>query len=211
MVTSEKDTAEAVVNIDVGNLMAFDPRPLDPNEFKGDVAKRSDHLRWLCTTATQLLVARVFELPAERVEDVVVVKLSVPDTILPREKPLPKAKPPTKWQQYAKMKGIEKKKKSRMVFDEASGTWKPRWGFKRANDSTKDWLIEIKKNQDPNQDFFAKRTNEKSERIAKNELQRLKNVARVTKRKVTGVSLTPNVVDSTTDKFKVNRFAISFI
>ena len=31
---------------------------------------------------------------------------------------IPKAKPPTKWEQYARLKGIQKRKKGRMVWDE---------------------------------------------------------------------------------------------
>lgn len=199
MVAVEKETAQAVVNLDLGNLMAFDPRPLVSNDLKG-----TDYLKSTATTFTQLLIDRIFALPTEKVEDVFVVKLPTPETIIPREKPLPKAKPPTKWELYAKMKGIQKKKKSRMVFDEASGEWKPTWGYKRANDSTKDWCVEIKSNEDPNQDFFAKKTSEKNERAAKNELQRLRNIARATKGKVPGVGITPTVSDANKpDKLKV--------
>jgi regulator of ribosome biosynthesis len=35
--------------------------------------------------------------------------------LIPREKPVPVAKPMTKWQSYAKDHGIEKKKKSKIV------------------------------------------------------------------------------------------------
>jgi len=30
-----------------------------------------------------------------------------------------------------------------MVWDEEAKEWKPRWGYKRANDKTKDWCIEV--------------------------------------------------------------------
>lgn len=204
--SSQKEAAQSVVALDVGNLMAFDPRPLDPNDLRG--AKRSDFLKQAATTATQFLIDRVFQLPVEIVEDVFVAKLPAPETLLPREKPVPKQKPPTKWEQYAKMKGITKTKKSKMVFDEASGEWKPRWGYKRKNDSTKQWLVEIKSNEDPNQDFFAKRTTEKNERVAKNELQRLRNIARATKGKVPRVGITPAVDEKTQVPSK--NFFVSF-
>lgn len=198
-----KETAESVVSLDIGNLMSFDPRPIDPTNLRGP--KRDEWLKESATIATQLLVDRVFQLPVEIVEDVFVAKLPAPETTLPREKRLPKSKPMTKWEKYAKMKGIQKKKKSKMVFDEPSGEWKPRWGYNRKNDSTKDWCIEIKSNEDPNQDFFSKRTIERNERKDKNELQRLRNVARSTKGgKVPGLGLTPTVADvSKPDKFKV--------
>ena len=41
------------------------------------------------------------------------------------------------------MKGINKRKRGRMVWDEEAKEWKPRWGYKRANDNTKDWCIEV--------------------------------------------------------------------
>jgi regulator of ribosome biosynthesis len=33
-----------------------------------------------------------------------------------------------------------------MVFDEKSGEWKPRWGYKRISDSKEDWLLEVPSN-----------------------------------------------------------------
>lgn len=62
-----------------------------------------------------------------------------------REKPIPPPKKETRWEKFAKEKGIEKKKKSRMVWDEASQDWKPRWGYNRANAGDEEApIIEIK-------------------------------------------------------------------
>jgi regulator of ribosome biosynthesis len=47
----------------------------------------------------------IWELPTERVEEAVVACLPPPSFTLPREKPVPKPKPLTKWEQYAKEKG----------------------------------------------------------------------------------------------------------
>lgn len=112
-------------------------------------------------------------------------------TIIPREKPVPKPKPETKWEKYAKVKGIQKRKKSRMVWDEKAKDWKPRWGYERANDEQDDWVLEVPENADPMEDQFEKRAKAKKERVAKNELQRLRNLARANKGKVPGVGLTP--------------------
>jgi regulator of ribosome biosynthesis len=57
---------------------------------------------------------------------------------------VPKAKALTKWEQFAKLKGITKQKKSRMVFDEETGAYAPRFGYKRANDASKPWVLEHK-------------------------------------------------------------------
>ena len=46
------------------------------------------------------------------------VELPLPNVILPREKPIPKPKPLTKWEKFRQEKGIlEKGKRSRMVYD----------------------------------------------------------------------------------------------
>ena len=201
-VSNVSEVNASVVQIDVGNLTAFDPRPIEAKDLKKDSDK---FLLELTRTNTQLLINQLFNLPVERVEDVIVAKLPKGTIVYPREKPLPKAKPLTKWEQYAKLKGIHKKKKSRKVYDEVKKEWRPTWGYKRANDSTKDWLIEIGKNEDPNQDFFAKRTSEKNERVAKNELQRLRNVARSTgKKKVPGIGMTPTTVSTTDNPEKLH-------
>ncbi|KAK6036545.1 ribosome biogenesis regulatory protein [Cooperia oncophora] len=56
--------------------------------------------------------------------------------ILPREKKIPEKKEPTKWRNMRQKK----------VFDEATKEWKPTYGYRRGNDNTKDWLIEIPDN-----------------------------------------------------------------
>jgi regulator of ribosome biosynthesis len=200
--TFDSNIAESIITVDIGHLMAFDPRPINITELK---KSKKSFLLDLCTQSTQLIINSLFKLPTERVEDTIIAKLPKPTTIIPREKPLPQKKPPTKWEQYAKLKGIQKHKKGRKVWDEVAKDWKPVWGMNKAKDNTKDWLIEIPKNQDPNQDFFAKRTTEKNERIAKNELQRLRNIARQTKTKVPGIGNTPteNNKDKTVEKLHV--------
>jgi hypothetical protein len=55
---------------------------------------------------------------------------------------LPKKKAETKWEKFAKAKGIKKQKRSRMVFDELTQTYKPRWGYKRENDDMATWAVE---------------------------------------------------------------------
>jgi regulator of ribosome biosynthesis len=52
----------------------------------------------------------IWELPTERVEEAVVAVLPPPSFVLPREKPAPKPKPLTKWEQYAKEKGETSKR-----------------------------------------------------------------------------------------------------
>lgn len=61
-----------------------------------------------------------------------------------RKKKVPKEKEPTKWEKFAKIKGITKKKKSRLVYDEEKKEYLPRWGYKRANNDNDEWVIEDK-------------------------------------------------------------------
>ena len=73
-----------------------------------------------------------------------VAQLPPPTTVLPREKPVPKARPPTKWEVFAQRKGIDKRKRSKTEFDETSGEWKRRYGYKRANDELDVPVIEAR-------------------------------------------------------------------
>jgi len=99
--------------------------------------------------------------------------------MLPREKPLPAKKAKTKWQIFAETKGIEKTKKSRMEYDEETKSWVPRWGYKsKVNQKDREWAIEVPAHKHPNSDMFGVRANDKKENVAKNEFQRLRNIAR---------------------------------
>lgn len=185
---------ELDLEFDIGNLLACDKNRIDTRSFREQ--KKEDFLRSLARDNTQLLVNEIWKGPTERVEEAIVVKLPDPVTSLPREKPPPKPKPPTKWEQFAKLKGIQKKKKTNLVWDETAKEWRRRWGYKRANDDTKQWLIEVPETADPNEDQFAKRVKAKKERVAKNEFNRLKNIARAQKVKVPGIGLTPTAQQS---------------
>lgn len=62
-----------------------------------------------------------------------------------RAKPIPEAKKETKWEKFAKEKGIQKKKRARMIWDEQTNEWRPRWGYKRANGGIEDMpIVELK-------------------------------------------------------------------
>ena len=72
--------------------------------------------------------------------------LPAPTTPLPREKPLPAEKVATKWEKFAKKKGIKDKKRGegKMVFDEEKGEWVPKWGYKGRNrEGEAEWIVEV--------------------------------------------------------------------
>ncbi|XP_057680828.1 ribosome biogenesis regulatory protein homolog [Corythoichthys intestinalis] len=179
---------ELELDFDLGNLLACDKNRVERRNL---AEEKDEFLRSLARDNTQLLINELWKLPTERLQEAVVAKLPEPTTSLPREKPPPKPKPPTKWEQFAKLKGIQKKKKTNLVWDETAKEWRRRWGYKRAKDDTKEWLIEVPETADPNEDQFAKRVAAKKERVAKNEFNRLRNIARAQKIKVPGVGLAP--------------------
>lgn len=192
--------ADALISVDLGHLMAFDPRPIDYIELKKDA---DSFIKESCMLSTQLIVNKLFKLPVDRVDDTLVVKLPKPVVTIPREKPLPKKKPPTKWEAYAALKGITKKKKTRKVWDDVAKEWRPVWGMNKVGDKTKQWCLELSKNDDPNTDQFAKRTSDKNERVAKNELQRLRNIARSTKKMPGAPGFTPTELEKNNTKNKL--------
>jgi len=188
------------LEFDIGNLLATDKTRIESRDFRGQ--KKEDFLRSLARDNTQLLINEIWKQPSERVDEAIVTKLPEQTTPLPREKPPPKPRAPTRWEEFAKLKGIRNKKKTNLVWDETAKDWRRRWGYKRAKDDTKEWLIEVPVTADPNEDQFAKRAHAKKERVDKNEYNRLKNIARAQKVKLPGVGLIPTPQQSKEDLVK---------
>ncbi|RUS29862.1 ribosome biogenesis regulatory protein-domain-containing protein [Jimgerdemannia flammicorona] len=161
---------------DLSLLAAYDTNPLDATRLKANAdAYLKEHTR----DGTQLLFNQIFSLPIVSTDVGVVATLPTSrTTVLPREKPLPKLKPPTRWERFANAKGIQKHKKDKMIFDERTGEYVPRWGYKAGpkDDLPEDWLIEVPNGADPMEDQYAKRAGEKKERIAKNKKRQQRNL-----------------------------------
>lgn len=185
-------------------MLACDQNPLDVKAYRSD---KDEFLLSLSRDNTQLLFNQIWKLPIHRVDDVVTAELPEPTVRIPREKPVPKPRASTRWEEYARRKGIQKRKKSRRVFDEETQEWVPRFGYKSKNDLRRDWLLEVPDNADPYEDQFAKKKTEKKERVAKNELQRLKNIARAQKTKVPAAGLQPKAVQSSQEVNKAIHLA----
>ena len=134
-VTVEKPTP---YTFDLGNLLASDPNPLPSTAEASLSSTARDGAQALLN---QLLTAcDISSTPLG-----VLLTLPPPTTPLPREKPMPAGKALTKWQQFAAKKGIkDKKKEGKMVYDEATGEWVPKWGYKGANKKgDDDWIVEV--------------------------------------------------------------------
>eukprot|EP00941_MAST-03F_sp_MAST-3F-sp1_P000348 g348.t1 len=168
---------------DLGNLAAFDAHPVDASKIENvKIAKREKYLRELSTQNTQLLIKHLFALDSKAGEFAMMAQLPTPSTPLPREKHVPAEKDLTKWERFAKEKGILKRKRSRMVFDETSETWRPRFGYKRDN-ALKDWVIELKDGDDIYTDKYAEKALSKKKRVLQNQMNHLKNLERNDKNK----------------------------
>jgi len=174
---------EVIVDLDVGNLCIN-----SIVELKSSIGSdfNENKLKHLASVGAQKLLNEILKLPSEYREHVPVAKLPEGTTSLPREKPIPKPKPPTKWEKFAKAKGIQNQRKEKLVWDEASKEWKPQYGYRSAKNQT-DWMVEVPDHADPNVDYFGKKKEEKKEKVAKNEYQRLRNIAAAQKMKVTNL------------------------
>nr|XP_014092699.1 ribosome biogenesis regulatory protein homolog [Bactrocera oleae] len=167
------------VRLDVGSLLCTDPNDLEDSQLKNN---REKYLLDLSRDNTQLLINSIWELPTERIDECIVAKLPEPTTVLPRLRKVPGPKPLTKWEKFAKEKGIKKKKKDKKVYDTTLDKWVPTYGFKRADaEKEKEWVLEVPKNVDPNEDMFQKKIDLRSEKVARNEIQRMKNIVRAKK------------------------------
>lgn len=177
---------------DLGNLATFDPNPLDNDKLKND-KEREQYLSSVTRDNVQLLINQILSLPVKTTTDSLVnstgqsstmtlIQLPDPTTKLPREKAIPKAKPPTKWEQFASRKGIQPKQKDgKMVYDEATGEWVPKWGYKGKNkELDSQWLVEVEdKVKNTPDELIDPRTLKRAERkklIKKNELQHKRNM-----------------------------------
>lgn len=175
--------------------MAYDPSPVDPAAFKADP---NGACLDLATRMCQSLFRTVFSLPSESAapDPGRVAHLPAPTTRLPREKPLPKPRPPTKWEVFAQRKGITKEKRSKAVYDETTGEWKRRYGYKRADDPNEIAVIDARPGDEPGMDPFAEMGKEKKDRVRKNKENQLKNLKNAAK--VGGKGALPSTIALTT-------------
>ncbi|KIY52330.1 RRS1-domain-containing protein [Fistulina hepatica ATCC 64428] len=162
--------------VDTGLLTVVDPNPIDEDSYKDDL---EGHLQSLARDGVQALFAGLFSLPTEQSPDGPLAQLPAPTIQLPRAKPLPKPKPPTKWERFTAAKGIQHRKRDRKEWDEEKQEWVNRWGHNGKNRQTEEqWLTEVPANADADYDPRKTARDERKSRISKNESQRQQNLAR---------------------------------
>ncbi|CAN6230108.1 unnamed protein product [Urochloa humidicola] len=180
--TAAMPAAASTCEVDLGNLMAYDP---SHHIASAAAASRGrDELRQEClhkgAELAQAVANTLFALPPSEDRDGPIVHL--PPTIpLPREKHLPKPEPPTKWELFAKAKGITKRKKNKREWDEQTQSWKRTYGYDRVSDDRDIPIIDAKATDEPGVDPFAQRRQEKKKRVEKQEKNRLENLKKAAK------------------------------
>ena len=100
---------------------------------------------------------------------------------LHREQPPPQPKQETKWEKFAKERGIDlnKEKRSRKVWDETTQSWMYRTGYQKANNSNKEWpIMEVGGNDDPFEDPWERIRDAKRAKLDKNTENRMRNQER---------------------------------
>ncbi|KAI9000766.1 ribosome biogenesis regulatory protein-domain-containing protein [Trametes punicea] len=172
-VTVEKDIP---LEVDTGFLTVTDLNPIDAESYEANL---EDYLMSTARDGVQTLIASLFSLPTTSSPDGPLAQLPAPTTQLPRAKPLPKPKPLTKWEKFAKAKGIQKKRRDKKVWDEEKQEWVDRWGWKGSNKKEEtQWLSEVPANADVDYDPAKVARDARKARVAKNERQRQQNLSR---------------------------------
>ncbi|RYO88937.1 hypothetical protein DL766_000966 [Monosporascus sp. MC13-8B] len=145
---------------DLGLLLANDPNPISTSH-PDTSAPLEERLSAVARDGAQALINQLLTTaPLQSTTDGVLLTLPAPTTALPREKPVPAAKEPTKWERFAARKGIKPKTREARAarartYDEEAGEWRSAWGHdrggraadrRRARDEgavQKDWLVEV--------------------------------------------------------------------
>lgn len=155
--------------------------PLDPTRG-ASLEVNEDYLLTKATEGCTQLIRSLWELPTEVSDAGPLVTLPTYNEIrLPRAMPPPPPKQETKWEKFAKAKGIplNKEKRSRKVWDEASGSWMYRHGYEKANKKENEWpIMEVGANDNPYEDPWEKQREEKRTRVDRNVERRMKNEER---------------------------------
>lgn len=174
------------VNYDLGNLAVAD---LNPLELSGEDLEAK--LYSVTRDNVQLLVNQILQLPIKRTvnslnssgtQDNSMALFALPEPLwrLPREKSVPKDKPKTRWEMFAEKKGIKKRAKDgKLVFDEETKKWVPKWGYGGINKKTDDqWLVEYDDAPKKGNELVDPRTLSRQERkalVKKSQHQQKKN------------------------------------
>lgn len=164
---------------DLGHLMAE-----DPNSITLDKSDLEQSLAEVARDGAQVLINQLLTTCAlTSTTDGVLLTLPQPTTRLPREKPIPQVKPPTKWERFAAKKGIKAKTREarrNLAYDETTGEWTRKWGYKGLNKKGEDAPImevdmEAERTRKEGTSIRGDGRRERKEKIKRNERKMRKN------------------------------------
>ena len=139
---SEKEKAQPYT-FDLGHLICNDTNPLPSLDGNDKEAVLTSTAR---DCAQGLINQLLTTCPISRTSEdgTLQITLPAPETLLPREKRVPKEKAKTKWEHFAEKKGIKPKKRDgKLKFDETKGEWVPKYGYKKSKDDGPGEWMEI--------------------------------------------------------------------
>ncbi|POS85612.1 hypothetical protein EPUL_004220 [Erysiphe pulchra] len=178
-------TKSTPYNFDLGLLLANDPNPLIVN-----TSTIEDDLINTARDGAQVLINQLLTAcPILSTPDGVLLTLPKPETNLPQKcyiflltffvlsQPLPPPKQLTTWQKFAAKKGIKSKtseQRKKLVYDEKTGDWVPKWGYKGKNkEGENDWIVEVDERKERERKEGTERQGdgrrERKEKIKRNE------------------------------------------
>jgi regulator of ribosome biosynthesis len=148
--------------------------------------KEEDLLEQTLNSTTQVIYS-LLKLPTVKVGETLEIELPDYDQgKYPRSRKLPTVKPMTKWESFAKKKGISGKKSSLSNYDD-QGTLRATHGYKKKKESREDlqdWCIEVPNNIDisSERDMYSIKKEESKQKKAKIQTQQEKNRQSVVKK-----------------------------
>jgi len=171
-----KKEDDAHMLYDLGNLMMVDTHSFDGLNEKEIIEKANKNYEGIL----QALIA-LKDKSEPKDFDRPILEVTLPPKMLefPRQKPIPKPKPLTKWEKFRLQKGLRPhQKKPRLVYDEITKSWVPRFGFRSkkhiedsatgiVEDNTGISLSEV--------DPFVARKEQKKLQMEKQKLREIKN------------------------------------
>eukprot|EP00551_Chaetoceros_affinis_P004222 CAMPEP_0203662718 /NCGR_PEP_ID=MMETSP0090-20130426/589_1 /ASSEMBLY_ACC=CAM_ASM_001088 /TAXON_ID=426623 /ORGANISM="Chaetoceros affinis, Strain CCMP159" /LENGTH=512 /DNA_ID=CAMNT_0050525547 /DNA_START=34 /DNA_END=1572 /DNA_ORIENTATION=+ len=193
------EEGEERCSLDLRNLLATNPHQVNQRLLYQKQQETTENPTTICVSGAKIandeyllqkasegcsqLLAGLWKLETEKSDaGPMAILPKYCDIVTPRELPPPKQKAETRWEKFAKERGIApKEKRSRKVWDEATQSWAYRTGYQKAssaNDPDSWPIMEVKKNDNPFEDPWQRARDAKKDRVEKNTLNRMRNAER---------------------------------
>lgn len=143
--------------MDPYNLTVFDFSPCNLISSAVNLTEKEKTISKSTKELTELIIINLFNCPCEKTElGPAAILPSTEFVKMPREKRIPDTKKETKWEKFAKKRGVLKRKKERMSWNETENRFIPTWGYKAAKGGIEEHgYADVKRGQGRNFDLFA--------------------------------------------------------